>query len=88
MEKLTYDSSVQNEIDKVLEKVAPLKKQSAHTLKMMRLVEIGVPVLLSIFSIIFIMGYSLADRRTMEIKDLLRARNQQQQSETGKTDEL
>jgi len=88
MEKLTYDSSVQNEIDKVLEKVAPLKKQSAHTLKMMRLVEIGVPVLLSIFSIIFIMGYSLTDRRTMEIKDLLRARNQQQQSETGKTDEL
>ncbi|HSV76237.1 MAG TPA: MFS transporter [Bacteroidales bacterium] len=87
IEMHTYDHSLQNEIDRLLEKVVPLKKQSSHTLKMMRIVEIGVPVLLSIFSIIFILGYSLTDRRTMEIKDLLRARNQQQKSGNGKTDE-
>jgi Na+/melibiose symporter-like transporter len=42
---------------------------------MMRVVEIGLPLLLSLFSIFFVMKYSLTEKRSHEIKDLLRERN-------------
>jgi Na+/melibiose symporter-like transporter len=42
---------------------------------MMRVVEIGLPLLLSIFSIFFVLKYSLTEKRSHEIKDLLRERN-------------
>jgi Na+/melibiose symporter-like transporter len=42
---------------------------------MMRVVEIGLPLLLSIFSILFILQYSLTEKRSHEIKDLLKQRN-------------
>jgi len=44
---------------------------------MMRVVEIGLPLLLSIFSIFFILRYSLTEERTNEIKNLLRKRNRE-----------
>ena len=43
---------------------------------MMRVVEIGLPVLLSIFSIFFLLRYSLTEKRSHEIKDLLKQRNE------------
>jgi Na+/melibiose symporter-like transporter len=49
--------------------------QSPYTLLMMRVVEIGLPMLLSIFSIFFILKYSLTEKRSHEIKDLLKKRN-------------
>lgn len=56
-------------------KIVPLKKQTPYTLLMMRTVEIGLPLLLSIFSIFFILRYSLTEKRSHEIKDLIKERN-------------
>lgn len=55
--------------------IAPLTKQTPYTLLMMRVVEIGLPILLSLFSIFFLLRYSLTERRSHEIKDLLKQRN-------------
>lgn len=49
--------------------------QSPYTLLMMRVVEIGLPILLSIFSIFFVLRYNLTEKRSHEIKDLLKQRN-------------
>jgi hypothetical protein len=56
-------------------KIVPLTQQTPYTLLMMRVVEIGLPLLLSLFSIFFVMKYSLTEKRSHEIKDLLRQRN-------------
>jgi Na+/melibiose symporter-like transporter len=42
---------------------------------MMRIVEIGLPILLSLLSIFFALRYSLTEKRSHEIKDLLKKRN-------------
>jgi glycoside/pentoside/hexuronide:cation symporter, GPH family len=55
--------------------IKPLTKQTPYTLLMMRVVEIGLPLLLSIFSIFFVLRYSLTEKRSHEIKDLLKQRN-------------
>jgi len=55
--------------------IAPLTKQTPYTLLMMRVVEIGLPILLSLFSIFFLLRYSLTERRSHEIKDFLKQRN-------------
>jgi glycoside/pentoside/hexuronide:cation symporter, GPH family len=55
--------------------IVPLKQQTPYTLLMMRVVEIGLPLLLSIFSIFFILRYSLTEKRLQEIKGLLKQRN-------------
>ena len=52
-----------------------LKKQTPYTLLMMRVVEIGLPLLLSLISIFFILRYSLTEERSHEIKELIRKRN-------------
>ena len=66
--------------DELVKQVAEIEKstvaltqQSPFTLLMMRIVEIGLPVLLSIFSIFFIFRYSLTEKRSLEIKELLKA---------------
>ena len=67
------------ELDQKLEiiekKTFLLTKQTPYTLLMMRIVEIGLPVLLSIFSVFFLIRYSLTEKRSHEIKDLLKQRN-------------
>ena len=63
------------ELSTIEQEIKPLSKQSPYTLLMMRVVEIGLPLLLSIFSIIFILRYSLTEKRSHEIKDLLKQRN-------------
>jgi glycoside/pentoside/hexuronide:cation symporter, GPH family len=55
--------------------IVQLTQQSPYTLLMMRVVEIGLPLLLSIFSVFFILRYSLTEKRSHEIKDLLKQRN-------------
>jgi glycoside/pentoside/hexuronide:cation symporter, GPH family len=66
--------------------VVPLKKQSPYTLLMMRVVEIGLPILLSIFSMIFILKYTLTEKNLQEVKIKLRERNASRDDEDkGKT---
>lgn len=55
--------------------IPTLKKQSDYTLLMMRVVEIGLPILLSLFSFFFVFRYGLTEKRSHEIKALLRERN-------------
>lgn len=55
--------------------ITPLTKQTPYTLLMMRVVEIGLPLLLSIFSIFFVLRYTLTEKRSHEIKDLLKQRS-------------
>jgi len=61
--------------------IVPLTKQTPYTLLMMRVVEIGLPVLLSLFSIFFVLRYSLTEKRSHEIKDLLKQRNSERPTE-------
>ncbi|NLD63190.1 MAG: MFS transporter [Bacteroidales bacterium] len=51
--------------------IEPLKKQSPYTLLMMRVVEIGLPVLLCLLALFFAFRYALTEKRTLEIKELL-----------------
>jgi glycoside/pentoside/hexuronide:cation symporter, GPH family len=74
--KTTVDPEL---LDKVLEtienQIVKLTQQSPYTLLMMRVVEIGLPLLLSIFSVFFVFRYTLTEKRSHEIKELLRQRN-------------
>lgn len=63
------------ELGTIEREIAPLKRQAPYTLLMMRVVEIGLPLLLSIFSIFFVLRYSLTEKRSHEIKELIRQRN-------------
>ena len=67
--------SLQSNIKAMETKIVVLKRQTPYTLLMMRVVEIGLPILLSILSLIFVFRYTLTEKRTMEIKELLKARN-------------
>ena len=64
-----------NEFNIIETEIVKLTQQSPYTLLMMRVVEIGLPLLLSIFSVFFILRYSLTEKRSHEIKDLLKQRN-------------
>ncbi|MBN1953340.1 MAG: MFS transporter [Bacteroidales bacterium] len=55
--------------------IVQLKRQSPFTLLMMRVVEIGLPILLCLISILFLLHYSLTEARNQEIKLLLEERN-------------
>jgi hypothetical protein len=68
--------------------IEPLKKQSPYTLLMMRVVEIGLPLLLSLLALFFAMRYTLTEKRTFEIKELLRQRNRDSENGTRQTDEV
>jgi len=72
-----------NELGAIESKIVPLTQQTPYTLLMMRVVEIGLPLLLSIFSIFFVLKYSLTEKRSHEIKDLLRQRNLLPSNENG-----
>jgi GPH family glycoside/pentoside/hexuronide:cation symporter len=57
--------------------IEPLKKQSPYTLLMMRVVEIGLPVLLCLLALAFAFRYALTEKRTLEIKELLRTKREE-----------
>lgn len=67
--------SLEKELGSIESSIMPLTQQTPYTLLMMRVVEIGLPLLLSIFSIFFVLRYSLTEKRSHEIKELLRQRN-------------
>jgi GPH family glycoside/pentoside/hexuronide:cation symporter len=67
--------NLDKELENIEKEVTLLTKQSPYTLLMMRVVEIGLPLLLSIFSVFFVLRYSLTEERSHEIKELLRQRN-------------
>jgi len=64
-----------SQLGSIEEGLSPLTRQTPYTLLMMRIVEIGLPVLLSLLSLLFILSYSLTEKRSLEIKDLLKKRN-------------
>jgi glycoside/pentoside/hexuronide:cation symporter, GPH family len=73
------------ELGAVETEIVPLTKQTPYTLLMMRVVEIGLPLLLSLFSIFFILRFSLTEKRCHEIKELLTQRNREQANKTVST---
>ena len=72
------------ELETVEKEIVPLTIQSPYTLLMMRVVEIGLPVLLSLFSVFFVLRYTLTEKRSHEIKDLLKVRNLESLKEENK----
>jgi GPH family glycoside/pentoside/hexuronide:cation symporter len=62
--------------DGLLHDATGLAKQSPRTLLMLRVIEIGLPLVLSIFSILLTLRYPLTEERCYEIKALLEARKQ------------
>jgi hypothetical protein len=73
--------SLDKELGAIKTQIMPLTQQTPYTLLMMRVVEIGLPLLLSIFSVFFVLRYSLTEKRSHEIKDLLEQRNLVRQKE-------
>ena len=72
-----------NQLSIIEREIVPLTKQTPYTLLMMRVVEIGLPLLLSIFSIFFVLRYSLTEKRSHEIKELLSQRKLEKSQEEG-----
>ena len=65
------------ELGTIENKIVPLTKQTPYTLLMMRVVEIGLPLLLSILSIFLVLYYSLTEKRCHEIQELLKQRSKE-----------
>jgi len=76
-------NTLNKELSKIMSEFVQLTQQTPYTLLMMRVVEIGLPLLLSIFSIFFLLRYSLTEKRSHEIKDLLKKRNEERTAEAG-----
>jgi GPH family glycoside/pentoside/hexuronide:cation symporter len=76
------------ELAAIKEDIEPLKKQSPYTLLMMRVVEIGLPLLLSLLALFFAVRYTLTEKRSFEIKELLRQREKDDNEGTGHQGEL
>jgi hypothetical protein len=64
--------------DHLLQQMNALKRQSPRTLFRLRLVEIGVPLLLSIISIALTLHYPLTEARCREIEQALKKRRSEQ----------
>ena len=73
--------ALDQELTAITNDIVPLTKQTPFTLLMMRVVEIGLPVLLSLVSLYFLFQYSLTEKRSHEIKDLLKQRNEARSKE-------
>ena len=67
--------SLDKDLGTIENEIGGLTKQTPYTLLMMRVVEIGLPLLLSLFSILIVLRYSLTEERCHEIKEQLRLRN-------------
>lgn len=67
--------NLEKNLTSIAQKIGPLKKQAPYTLLMMRIVEIGLPIVLSILAFFFVFRYTLTEKRIFEIKDLLRQKN-------------
>lgn len=89
--KLSANDQLQNidsDLTAIAKEIGPLKKQAPYTLLMMRIVEIGLPILLSLFALFFAFRYTLTEKRTFEIKDLLRQRSRDDNGSMSEPDGL
>lgn len=68
-------ASLDKDLGVIENDIMPLTQQTPYTLLMMRVVEIGLPFLLSLVSIFLVLRYTLTEKRSHEIKDLLKQRN-------------
>lgn len=68
--------STEKELVSMQNDLTILKRQTPFTLLIMRVIEIGIPVLLSLLSILFIYSYSLTENRSLQIKEMLKKRNE------------
>jgi GPH family glycoside/pentoside/hexuronide:cation symporter len=75
-------SAIDIGLSEIEARIVPLKKQTPYTLLMMRIVEIGLPLLLCFFSLLFVLKYSLTEKRSHEIKELIRLRNLERDSKS------
>jgi len=75
MKVTSAPSLLDKELGAIEEVIVPLKRQTPYTLLMMRVVEIGLPFLLGLVAMFFVLKYSLTEQRSHEIKDLLKKRN-------------
>lgn len=75
--------TLDRELAAIEEDIEPLKKQSPYTLLMMRIVEIGLPLLLSLLALFFVVRYTLTEKRSFEIKELLRQKNNDRDNNDG-----
>jgi Na+/melibiose symporter-like transporter len=80
-------SLLDKELGTIESEIMLLTKQTPYTLLMMRVVEIGLPVLLCLFSFIFVIRYTLTEKRSHEIKELLRLRNIERANGNGGSSE-
>ena len=68
-------ADVINKADELLQQTNQLKKQAPRTLFRLRLVEIGLPLVLSIVSILLTLRYPLTEARCYDIKEALKKRH-------------
>lgn len=73
-------SDLDQELSTIQSQSVLLTRQTPYTLLMMRIVEIGLPILLSLFSIFFILKYGLTEKKSLEIKNQLKQRSLEQTS--------
>ena len=66
------------QIEEAIEDTIPLKQQSPKTLFRLRLVEIGLPLALSVVSIFLTLRYPLTEARCYEVKEALKKRHAEQ----------
>ncbi len=71
---VTKPSELITEAKQILQQTTPLKKQAPKTLFRLRCVEIGLPLVLSIVSILLTLRYPLTEARCYEIKKALEER--------------
>ncbi|HEY6878245.1 MAG TPA: MFS transporter [Polyangiales bacterium] len=69
---------LQAELARVSTALAALSRQAPYTLFTMRLIEIGLPLLACIFSLLFVLRYRLTEQRSRELKELLAVRHAEQ----------
>lgn len=72
---VTQPESLSSDLDSILQQVRELKKQAPSTLLRLRLVEIGLPLILSVVSIFLTLRYPLTEARCYEIKQELERRH-------------
>ncbi len=68
-------ASLDTDLGTIEDAIMPLTQQTPYTLLMMRVVEIGLPFLLSLLAIFLVLKYSLTEKRSHEIKEILKQRN-------------
>jgi glycoside/pentoside/hexuronide:cation symporter, GPH family len=72
---VTAPADLINETGQMVQETLRLKKQAPKTLFRLRVVEIGLPLLLSLISILLTVRYPLTEARCYEIKESLEIRN-------------